>query len=178
MDTRPIGQILVPIDFSPCSEAALRMAVMLAQVHRAVITVVHVIDTPALESLNRAGLVEAAAVGQAMGGQLKRLRHYARLNMRRLLGRVACDGVSIRRQVLEGVPYVEVGRLARDQQVDLVVMGTYGGTVGAVDKLFFGSTAEKVVRTVGRPVLTVPLVSGAPSGAASPAITQSQRSQA
>ena len=41
--------------------------------------------------------------------------------------------------------------------VDLVVMGSYGGRSGSVDKIFFGSTAEKVVRTAGCPVLTVPL---------------------
>jgi len=29
--------------------------------------------------------------------------------------------------------------------------------VGNVEKIFFGSTAEKVVRTAGCPVLTVPL---------------------
>jgi len=43
------------------------------------------------------------------------------------------------------------------QQVDLVVMGSYGGRSGSVDKIFFGSTAEKIVRTAGCPVLTVPL---------------------
>jgi nucleotide-binding universal stress UspA family protein len=36
-------------------------------------------------------------------------------------------------------------------------MGSYGGRSGNVDKIFFGSTAEKVVRTAGCPVLTVPL---------------------
>jgi nucleotide-binding universal stress UspA family protein len=43
------------------------------------------------------------------------------------------------------------------EKVDLVVMGSYGGRSGSVDKIFFGSTAEKVVRTAGCPVLTVPL---------------------
>jgi nucleotide-binding universal stress UspA family protein len=36
-------------------------------------------------------------------------------------------------------------------------MGSYGGRSGSVEKIFFGSTAEKVVRTAGCPVLTVPL---------------------
>jgi hypothetical protein len=36
-------------------------------------------------------------------------------------------------------------------------MGSWGGAVGGVDKIFFGSTAEQVVRTAGCPVLTVPL---------------------
>jgi nucleotide-binding universal stress UspA family protein len=45
------------------------------------------------------------------------------------------------------------------EKVDLVVMGSYGGRSGNMDKIFFGSTAEKVVRTAGCPVLTVPLPS-------------------
>ena len=36
-------------------------------------------------------------------------------------------------------------------------MGSYSGQIGGVDKIIFGSTAEKVVRTAGCPVLTVPL---------------------
>ena len=56
-----------------------------------------------------------------------------------------------------GRPFEEIARAARVEGVDFVVMGSYGGVVGGVDKIFFGSTAEKVVRTAGCPVLTVPL---------------------
>ena len=59
--------------------------------------------------------------------------------------------------VVEGAPFVEIARLARSEKVQLVVMGSYGGQTGSVEKIFFGSTAEKVVRTAGCPVLTVPL---------------------
>jgi nucleotide-binding universal stress UspA family protein len=59
--------------------------------------------------------------------------------------------------VVEGSPFVEIAKTARTGKVDLVVMGSYGGRSGSVDKIFFGSTAEKVVRTAGCPVLTVPL---------------------
>ena len=44
-----------------------------------------------------------------------------------------------------GRPFEEIARAARVEGVDLVVMGSYGGAVGGVDKIFFGSTAEKVV---------------------------------
>lgn len=153
MSERPFERILIPVDFSPCSDAALRMALTLARTYQATVEVLHVIDTQVLEALNRAGLApqtEAAA-------QVKRLRHQARVNLRRMLAAADTAGVDVRRIVAEGIPYVEIGKHAREGQAGLVVMGSYGGTVGSVDKLFFGSTAEKVVRTVGRPVLTVPL---------------------
>ncbi|RPH77861.1 MAG: universal stress protein [Nitrospiraceae bacterium] len=57
----------------------------------------------------------------------------------------------------EGVPFVEIGQMVRVEKVNLVVLGSYGGRSESVDKIFFGSTAEKVVRTAGCPVLTVPL---------------------
>ena len=57
--------------------------------------------------------------------------------------------MDIRRVLAEGSPFAEIARLARLEQVDLVVMGSYSGQIGGVDKIFFGSTAEKVVRTAG-----------------------------
>lgn len=66
-------------------------------------------------------------------------------------------GIAVKRMVLESAPFVEIAKIARGENVDLVVMGSYGGRSGSVDKIFFGSTAEKVVRTAGCPVLTVPL---------------------
>jgi len=61
----------------------------------------------------------------------------------------------------EYAPFAEIAKTARTEKVDLVVMGSYGGRSGSVDKIFFGSTAEKVVRTAGCPVLTVPLPASA-----------------
>ena len=52
-------------------------------------------------------------------------------------------------------------RIVSEGRVDLVMMGSYGGRSGNVDKIFFGSTAEEVVRTAGCPVLTLPLSSKA-----------------
>ncbi len=51
---------------------------------------------------------------------------------------------------------MEIARMTRTEQVDLVVMGSYGGQTGDITRIFFGSTAEKVVRTVACPVLCVP----------------------
>ncbi|MFO0707926.1 MAG: universal stress protein [Nitrospira sp.] len=154
MAAAPFSYILVPVDFSPCSEEAFHVACDLARLCEAKMLVLHVIDTSALAAFNRLGLL---AVPSDRTAQRRRLRHHARLNVRRLLDSDAARGVSIRRQVIEGAPFVEIAKVARVEKVDLVVMGSYGGRSGSVDKIFFGSTAEKVVRTAGCPVLTVPL---------------------
>ncbi len=147
-------KILVPVDFSPCSEEAFRVALTLARTFQAELLLMHVIDTSALATFNQLGLLAVPSDAQ---GQQRRLRHHARLNVRRLLESESTKDVTVTRIVLEGGPFVEIAKTARMEKVDLVVMGSYGGRSGNVDKIFFGSTAEKVVRTAGCPVLTVPL---------------------
>jgi nucleotide-binding universal stress UspA family protein len=147
-------KILVPVDFSACSDEAFRLACEMARLCGAGMTVLHVIDTGAIESFNRLGLL---AVPSDAAGQRRRLRHHARLNMRRLLESGEAKAVALTRVIVEGSPFVEIAKSARTGKVDLVVMGSYGGRSGSMDKIFFGSTAEKVVRTAGCPVLTVPL---------------------
>ena len=147
-------KILVPVDFSPCSEEAFRVALTFAKTFQAKLLLLHVIDTSVLATFNQLGLL---AVPSDAAGQTRRLRHQARLNVRRLLESKETKGLDLKRIVLEGGPFVEIVKAARLEKVDLVVMGSYGGRSGNVDKIFFGSTAEKVVRTAGCSVLTVPL---------------------
>ena len=163
MEDALFKKILVPVDFSACSEGAFHIAVSLARLFQAEILLLHVIDTKSLETLNRLGLGSIA--GEK--GQKRRLGHHARLNARRLLMSDDAKGVTIKRVLTEGAPFAEIARLARLEKVDLV-MGSYGGQIGSVDKIFFGSTAEKVVRTAGCPVLTVPLPVKRPARAVSP----------
>lgn len=153
MAEKLFSKILVPVDFSPCSEEAFRHALSLSRMFQAEVLLLHVMDTKSLDALNRLGLASPSEEST----QKKHLRHHARLHVRRLLNLDEAKGVKIRRLLAEGAPFVEIARLARSEKVDLVVMGSYGGYVGSVDKIFFGSTAEKVVRTAGCPVLTVPL---------------------
>ena len=145
-------RILVPVDFSPCSEEAYRTALSLARAFKAELLLLHVVDTKSLETLNRLGL----GLPSQEAAQKKRLRHHARLNVRRLLALEEAKGVMARRIIAEGSPFVEISRTARSEKVSLLVIGSYGGQVASVEKIFFGSTAEKVVRAAGCAVLTVP----------------------
>jgi nucleotide-binding universal stress UspA family protein len=152
MESRLFQKILVPVDFSPCSEEAFRVAMSMARMFQSEVIVLHVVDTKALLALNALGLVPPSEERQ----QKKRLRHHARVQARRLLASDEAKGVAVRRELAEGSPFVEIARTVRIEKVGLVVMGSYGG-VGEIDRMFFGSTAERVVRTAGCPVLTVPL---------------------
>lgn len=153
MADRLFTKILVPVDFSPCSEEAFRIALSFARSYQAEVLLLHVVDTKSLDALNRLGLAPASEARK----QKKQLHHYARLKARQWLAWEEAKGVTIRRLLADGSPFEEIARTARVEGVDLVVMGSYGGAIGGVDKIFFGSTAEKVVRTAGCSVLTVPL---------------------
>ncbi len=59
----------------------------------------------------------------------------------------------VEKLVLNGVPYEEIVKFAEDRKIDIIVMGTYGRT--GLDKLIFGSTADRVVRKAPCPVLAV-----------------------
>jgi nucleotide-binding universal stress UspA family protein len=52
-----------------------------------------------------------------------------------------------------GKPYHEILRVARERDAHLIVLGVHGRN--AIDRLFFGSTANHVVRTATCPVLTL-----------------------
>jgi nucleotide-binding universal stress UspA family protein len=60
---------------------------------------------------------------------------------------------NVEKKVVEGIPWEEIVNFARDEKIDLIVMGTYG-RVG-IERLIFGNTAERVVRRAPCPVMTV-----------------------
>ena len=61
--------------------------------------------------------------------------------------------VPVRGLVLAGYPAEEILRAAEKHHADLIVMGTHGRT--GIDRIIFGSVAEKVVTAAPCPVLTV-----------------------
>ena len=81
MVERLFTKILVPVDFSPCSEEAYRIALSFARSFQAEVLLLHVVDTKSLDALNRLGLAPASEAAK----QKKQLHHHARLYARQLL---------------------------------------------------------------------------------------------
>lgn len=141
-------KILVPVDFSPCSLEAYRAAATLTRQFGGELLLFHVIDTRILESLSKVQTIKTVELTKA-------LQKKARLQFRSFLSK-DIDGLKIRRVIVTGAPFQEIIKIARREQVNLIVMGRYGGT-GEMEKIFFGSTAEKVVRVAPCAVLSIPL---------------------
>lgn len=137
-----LRRILVPVDFSEASEAALGSAIDLAKSFEAEVTVVHVLQPP-LRAIPDAALVSPKELGDVTSILLQRLEE--------LVARSSGRGVRLHATLTEGVPYIEITRLAKEH--DLVVMSTQGRT--GLAHLLLGSVAERVVRTSPVPVLTI-----------------------
>jgi nucleotide-binding universal stress UspA family protein len=143
---RPVSvrpRIVCAVDFSKASARALDYAASLAAEADGALTVLHVVDVPP-ESTDPS-LPEISAYRTARFEE-------ARLA---LAGAVAVleEGWKAAPLVLAGKPYREILRVAAEQQADLIVMGVHGR--GAVERAFFGSTAQHVVRQAACPVLTL-----------------------
>lgn len=143
-----IEKILVPTDFSQGSHKALQYAVMLGTEFKAKIVLLHVVSTP----LDISGMhVPHFSLDKIM----EEMRERAEKEMEALLQEknIKKAGITFETQVREGVPFLQIIQGAKEAEADLIVMGTHGRT--GLEHVFFGSTAEKVVRKAPCPVLTV-----------------------
>jgi glycine betaine transporter len=141
-------EILVPMDFSPCSVNALRVAVGMAA-PEGDLTLLHVIDEEFIEGAVAAGMGSTEEIRE-------RLKELAEANFASVLDGLETSTVSIEKMIVVGLPFVEILKIARDLDLPMIVMGIRGQSTPA-EELLFGSTAEKVLRGTRVPVLCVPL---------------------
>ena len=143
-----LKRILVPTDFSEHSERAAAYAVELARRYQAEeVHCIHVSDIPA-------DLLATSAY--YMTGPSEQFIEQVRREGRKSLDAFAhkhLEGAPVRTAFLEGRPFVEIIRYARENQIDLIVISTHGRT--GLKHALFGSVAEKVVRKAPCPVLVV-----------------------
>lgn len=140
-----IKRILVPTDFSDSARHALGYGVSFAREYGAQLTLLHVVETLAVGYASDLFPVPMAEVFQEISG-------YARAELAKLTAQVRERGVDVREIVAQGKPATEIIRVARDETIDMIVLGTHGK--GVLDQALFGSTTERVVRKAPCPVLT------------------------
>jgi nucleotide-binding universal stress UspA family protein len=140
--------ILCPVDFSEHSERALGVALDLAALTGAHLTLVHVVDA----------LLDAAS---RASGNRDTLEAQTQQELQDLLQRSsAMTGKEPRRMAIAvavGDPAEQVLKQAEECETDLIVIGTQG--LEGARRLVFGSTTEGVLRASKVPVLAVPLPS-------------------
>ena len=131
--------ILFPTDFSHTGDAAMELATMLARDSGAKMLIVHVEEPP-------------MAYG---GGELYYgIPEPATDDLKKMLVDVkpTDSNISYEHRLITGEPASAIVKLAEEEGVDMIVLGTHGRT--GLFRLLMGSVAEAVVRRAKCPVLT------------------------
>jgi len=138
-------KILCPVDFSEFTGEILAYATDLAKKFSAELHVIHVIPhltyfTPYESFLTPDNLIAiekniSTEVGQNFDNLLKNI------------------DIPVKRVIKTGVIFVEIIDYIKEENIDLVVMGTHGRS--GIEQILIGSVAEKIVRKAPCPVLTI-----------------------
>ncbi len=141
----PIQSIVVPVDFSEPSRAALARARGLAGPLDATLHLVHAAHFPT-PSLGHEFAIPEPAWEAVRGAANKRVDEMA--------DALEADGLRVTREVSDRNAAEAIERSVRTHSADLVVMGTHGHR--GLQHFLLGSVAERVIRTAAVPVMAVP----------------------
>lgn len=135
-----LRKILVPVDFTGCTEKALQYAVAFARQFGAELTLLHVVE-PTYIPASEMGILPDVETSEDAEMELQSL-------CRQVRGEVQCQAL-LRR----GSAQYEIIETAKQLGSDLIILSTHGRT--GLERMLLGSTAEKVVRHAGCPLLVV-----------------------
>lgn len=147
--------LLVPVDFSATSEAALAFAVELAKPLRARLVVMHAYELP---TYGYPGTFLTTP------DVTSTIRDAAQSGLDAMIARFEKQDVKIDSVLRQGAPADETNAVATEMGAGMIVIGTHGRTGFA--RLLMGSVAEKIVRSAVIPVVTVRAEPSAPVAAA------------
>jgi nucleotide-binding universal stress UspA family protein len=142
-----LKKILYPTDFSEASLEALGYAISFARNCKAKLILMHVVNEKIFsEGLSLARVAAPEPLEQEMTSEAGR-------QLKMLIPAEQRQGLDVDMVILYGMPFLEIIRYAKANDVDMIVIGTNGRS--GIEHVVFGSTAEKVVRKAHCPVLSV-----------------------
>jgi nucleotide-binding universal stress UspA family protein len=132
-------KILLAIDDSKFSEAAIQMVVAQGRPQDAEVRVLHVLESPSL------------LLGREMGGYdpefeavWKAQREQAKALLTKTIGMLRTSGFNVTPALAEGDPKSKIIDVASEWNADLIVLGSHGRK--GLDRFLMGSVAESVAR--------------------------------
>lgn len=141
-----INKILLPTDFSDESLYALSYAVDLAKIFNAKLYLFHVIyDIEKASNLH----IPHPSITELY----KDLEQHALRNLNSFGIDIREDLKNVESVVKRGIPYEEIIKFAKDNDIDLIIIGTLPRS--GVERFFVGSTTQRVIRNAPCPVLVV-----------------------
>lgn len=129
--------ILFPTDFSEGALKAMYYAVEMAKKFSSKLYMMHVVyDISTVSGLYVPHISVSEMYKELESGAMKELEKFGFAQRK--------DFKDVEYVVLRGVPYEEIVKFANDKSIDLIVIGSHGRH--GIDRVLFGSTAERVVR--------------------------------
>lgn len=139
-----LKKILCPIDHSDGSKEALKFAVSFAMKDEAELCLLHVIDIRTFdENID-------AMIKQPPDNETTEL---LKTKLLECVPKEIRGDMQIEAIVIQGIPFAEIISVAKEKEIDMIVMGTHGRT--GIAHIMLGSVSEKIVRKAPCPVLTV-----------------------
>jgi nucleotide-binding universal stress UspA family protein len=137
--------VLVPLDGSPFSEAALPHASALARAFGAQILLLRAFEPPFVSY--------EYAVTELLAASFETQRQEAESYLQGIAGRLRSDGLTVQTVAQQGWPADAIVRQALQSGGQLIIMATHGRS--GVKRLLLGSVALEVVRRSLLPVFLV-----------------------
>ncbi|OTG81854.1 universal stress protein [Acinetobacter sp. ANC 4558] len=140
--------ILVPVDESPISYAAVENALSLAKEIHASVTVMSVIAVDPFIG------VDFYKVAPAVTEYFMKAEENALLRLKEIESLFSRDEISVNTKVIHGVSAAEgIINIADEVSADLIIMGSHGRT--GLKKVVLGSVAQTVLTQSPIPVLII-----------------------
>ncbi|MEH0156157.1 universal stress protein [Limibacter armeniacum] len=147
-----LKRILVPTDFSEEANNALDVAVEIADIANAEISLLHVVDVPSVTHYDSVtaigGVDESPELYNVYTGSLQKV---VEAKMKQISEQY--PNVLIHEHIVFDSLQRHIASFVTKDETDLIVMGSSG--IHGIDELFIGSNTEKVIRLAKAPVLTI-----------------------
>lgn len=150
-ETPPVRPIIVPVDFSPDSKAALRCAAELSGLFRAPLLIVHVVHDP--------GEAPGYYAVKGHDKHLQKLEDVAAGMFEEFITAFTAEYPGLaavadaETRLVTGLPVNRILEIADKSEARMIVMGSQGRT--GLARALLGSKAEQVVRLAHVPVTIV-----------------------
>ena len=140
-----LKKIVCALDLSEHSKAVAEYASMLAKMSGATITAVYAAPTlTQYTGFHVPPNTIDSFVGEIVSGAEKAMEQFVSEHF---------TGVEAKAQIVVGYAAEEILAIAEKENADMIVMGTHGRK--GIDRILFGSVAEKIVMNSRIPVLTI-----------------------
>jgi universal stress protein A len=144
--TKEIKRILVPVDFSDTAHHLSQYALLVGNTFRAKLFVLHVVSQ--LEDFTGIYVPHIS-----LENVMEEMREFAGSELEKFCSENFKGKVKYEALLAEGDAYREILKIEQEKKIDLIVMGIHGKS--GLDRIFFGSTTERVLRGASCPVMTI-----------------------